>query len=51
MRVPVDTIFAIGALVLALFVAGLWISPRREGETVAVEERDGARAKRRPVDR
>ena len=32
MRVPGDTIFSIGALALALFVIGLWIFPRREGE-------------------
>lgn len=30
MRVPGDTIFAIGALVFALFVASLWLTPRRE---------------------
>lgn len=41
MRVPGDTIFAIGALALAVFVASLWISPRREGERVGVKgERD-----------
>jgi nitric oxide reductase subunit B len=29
MRVPGDTIFSVGALALALFVARLWIAPRR----------------------
>ena len=29
MRVPGDTIFSVGALSLALFVASLWIAPRR----------------------
>lgn len=32
LRVPGDTIFAIGALLLALFVVGLWVFPRREDE-------------------
>jgi len=30
MRVPGDTIFSIGALSLAVFVAGLWLFPRRD---------------------
>ncbi len=30
MRVPGDTIFAIGALTFGLFVAGLWLLPKRE---------------------
>jgi len=30
MRVPGDTIFAIGAFALAVFVASLWLRPRRE---------------------
>lgn len=30
MRVPGDTIFSIGALSFALFVAGLWLLPKRE---------------------
>lgn len=34
LRVPGDTIFAIGALALALFVVGLWIFPRREDERI-----------------
>ena len=38
LRVPGDTIFAIGALILAVFVIGLWVFPRREGERV---EREG----------
>src|SRR3546814_652305 len=33
MRVPGDTIFAVGALILGLFVVGLWIFPRREGRS------------------
>jgi nitric oxide reductase subunit B len=32
MRVPGDTIFSIGALTLALFVARLWIAPRKSPE-------------------
>jgi nitric oxide reductase subunit B len=35
MRVPGDTIFATGALLLALFVLGLWL-PRRARATQAV---------------
>jgi nitric oxide reductase subunit B len=38
MRVPGDTILAIGALAFALFVAGLWLRPRRDGEAVPVKE-------------
>jgi nitric oxide reductase subunit B len=34
MRVPGDTILAIGALAFALFVALLWLRPRREGEAI-----------------
>lgn len=30
LRVPGDTIFAIGAFALVVFVAGLWIKPRRD---------------------
>jgi len=37
LRVPGDTIFAIGALALAIFVIGLWIFPRREDE-IAVRD-------------
>jgi nitric oxide reductase subunit B len=29
MRVPGDTIFSLGALLLAWFVASLWLRPRR----------------------
>jgi len=32
LRVPGDTIFALGALALAAFVIGLWVFPRKEGE-------------------
>ncbi|MEO8063544.1 MAG: nitric-oxide reductase large subunit [Pseudomonadota bacterium] len=34
MRVPGDTIFSIGALSLALFVARLWIAPKRVEDTL-----------------
>ena len=34
LRVPGDIVFSIGALALVVFVAGLWIFPRREGEKV-----------------
>ncbi|HEX7038024.1 MAG TPA: nitric-oxide reductase large subunit [Pseudomonadales bacterium] len=44
MRVPGDTIFAIGALALAAFVMGLWVFPRREGESVEVEGEEPGRA-------
>ncbi len=37
MRVPGDTIFSIGGLALALFVVGLWVFPRREGERQEAE--------------
>ena len=37
LRVPGDTIFAIGALALALFVIGLWLFPRPESEVVEAE--------------
>jgi len=45
LRVPGDTIFAIGALALAVFVVGLWLFPRRIGEEVEIEadDREGAR--------
>jgi len=36
MRVPGDTIFAIGALLVSWFVLRLWIAPRREPQPVAV---------------
>jgi nitric oxide reductase subunit B len=39
LRVPGDTVFAIGAVALAIFVAGLWLFPRREDEQrIAVGE-------------
>ena len=44
MRVPGDTIFAIGALALAIFVAGLWLFPRREDEQRAHEAIQGENA-------
>jgi len=31
MRVPGDTIFAVGALLLAWFILSLWIKPKYEG--------------------
>jgi nitric oxide reductase subunit B len=34
MRVPGDILFSIGALCLALFVARLWLLPRREAEVL-----------------
>jgi nitric oxide reductase subunit B len=37
LRVPGDTIFAIGALALAVFVIGLWLFPRPESEVVEAE--------------
>jgi nitric oxide reductase subunit B len=42
LRVPGDTIFAIGALALALFVIGLWLFPRREGERIEADEEERA---------
>lgn len=47
MRVPGDTIFSIGALALVVFVAGLWLFPKREDEVPVRSETDsraGARA-------
>jgi nitric oxide reductase subunit B len=38
MRVPGDTIFSIGALTFALFVAMLWLRPRRESEAIPAAE-------------
>jgi nitric oxide reductase subunit B len=45
LRVPGDTIFAIGALALVVFVVGLWVFPRHEGE-----ERETGRARDRERD-
>lgn len=42
MRVPGDVIFSIGAIALVIFVIGLWVSPRREGERRESEEREPA---------
>ena len=49
MRVPGDTIFAIGSLLLTWFIASLWLRPRREPHEVKTageekEETDRARA-------
>ena len=44
MRVPGDTIFSIGALALAAFVAGLWLHPRREARQAEPAVETGARA-------
>jgi nitric oxide reductase subunit B len=48
MRVPGDTIFAVGALLLTWFVAGLWLRPRREPHEIktATEEADDTREAR-----
>jgi nitric oxide reductase subunit B len=50
LRVPGDTIFAIGALALTLFVIGLWILPRLEGEQ-REEGREGVRGPSPALDR
>jgi nitric oxide reductase subunit B len=34
MRMPGDTIFAVGALLFAWFVLRLWIAPRREAKRI-----------------
>jgi len=39
MRVPGDVVFSIGAVALALFVAGLWLRPRREAAEIEAEAR------------
>ena len=48
MRVPGDTIFAIGALLLAWFIASLWLRPRREPYEIktAGEETEETRSAR-----
>jgi nitric oxide reductase subunit B len=38
MRVPGDTIFSVGALAFAWFVASLWIKPRREPDEIEKED-------------
>jgi nitric oxide reductase subunit B len=45
LRVPGDTIFAIGALILVVFIAGLWIFPRREDELPVESGEKDARAR------
>lgn len=32
LRVPGDTLFAVGAVILSAFIAGLWLFPKRENE-------------------
>jgi nitric oxide reductase subunit B len=53
LRVPGDIIFSIGALALMLFVIGLWVFPRREGERREheTERRDDVRAASAGLDR
>ncbi len=48
MRVPGDTIFAVGSLVLTWFIASLWLRPRREPEEIptASEEAEATREAR-----
>lgn len=43
MRVPGDVVFSIGALTLALFIASLWIRPKRESEAALEEQERAAR--------
>lgn len=45
MRVPGDTIFSVGALILALFIAGLWVFPRREDGQCKKTPGEGARVR------
>ncbi|MGE0665814.1 MAG: nitric-oxide reductase large subunit [Sphingomonadales bacterium] len=40
MRVPGDTIFAIGALVLTWFIASLWLRPRRESHEIKTAQQE-----------
>jgi nitric oxide reductase subunit B len=40
MRVPGDTIFAIGALLLTWFIASLWLRPRREPHEVPTPQEE-----------
>ncbi len=44
LRVPGDTLFSVGALALALFVARLWIAPKRERVPESVGEAAKSRA-------
>jgi nitric oxide reductase subunit B len=38
LRVPGDTVFAIGAVAFAIFVLRLWLLPRRDEPAPAVEQ-------------
>ena len=40
MRVPGDTIFAIGALILTWFIASLWLRPRREPDEIPTSQQE-----------
>src|SRR5690606_9037700 len=42
MRVPGDTVFAVGALVLVWFIASLWLRPRREPEEIPTPREEAA---------
>ena len=48
MRVPGDTIFAVGSLLLTWFIASLWLRPRREPHEVktAAEEKEATKRAR-----
>ncbi len=48
MRVPGDTVFAVGSLVLTWFIASLWLRPRRDPEEIptAAEEAEATREAR-----
>ena len=37
MRVPGDTVFAVGAFLIVLFVASLWLAPRTNKQALAAE--------------
>ena len=42
LRVPGDTIFAIGALLLTWFIASLWLRPRRQPEAIKAPSEEAA---------
>ena len=42
MRVPGDTIFSVGALLLVWFVASLWLRPRREPDEIKTAQEEAA---------